>query len=51
MGPNYNDPADPERYKRAHLQQKRDYDAGFLQKEFESSWRGGSQALKLDDLV
>jgi tetratricopeptide (TPR) repeat protein len=33
------------------LQQKRDYDAGFLQKEFESSWRGGSQALKLDDLV
>ncbi len=33
------------------LQQKRDYDAGFVQKQFESSWKGGSQALKLDDLV
>ena len=33
------------------LQQKRDYDAGFVQKQFESSWKGGSLALKLDDLV
>jgi tetratricopeptide (TPR) repeat protein len=32
------------------LQQKRDYDAGFIHKEFEASWKG-SQALKLDDLV
>jgi len=35
----------------ALLQQKRDYDAGFVQKQFETSWKGGSQALKLDDLV
>ncbi len=33
------------------LQQKRAYDAGFVQKEFESSWKGGSAALKVDDLV
>jgi len=33
------------------LQQKRDYDAGFVQKQFEASWKGGAQALKLDDLV
>lgn len=33
------------------LQQKRDYDASFVQKQFENSWKGGSQALKLDDLV
>jgi len=33
------------------LQQKRDYDAGFIKKEFEASWKGGAQALKLDDLV
>jgi tetratricopeptide (TPR) repeat protein len=33
------------------LQQKRDYDAGFIQKEFEASWKGGSHTLKLDDLV
>jgi tetratricopeptide (TPR) repeat protein len=33
------------------LQQKREYDAGFVQKQFESSWHGGSEALKLDDLV
>jgi hypothetical protein len=33
------------------LQQKRGYDAGFVQKEFETSWKGGAQALKLDDLV
>ena len=35
----------------ALLQQKRDYDAGFIQKEFEASWKGGATALKLDDLV
>jgi tetratricopeptide (TPR) repeat protein len=35
----------------ALLQQKREYDAGFIQKQFEASWKGGSQALKLDDLV
>jgi tetratricopeptide (TPR) repeat protein len=35
----------------ALLQQKRGYDAGFVQKEFEASWKGGVQALKLDDLV
>ena len=33
------------------LQQKRDYDAGFVQKEFDASWKGGTQPLKLDDLV
>jgi tetratricopeptide (TPR) repeat protein len=33
------------------LQQKRGYDAGFVEKEFESSWKGGAQALKIDDLV
>ncbi|MGA8868037.1 MAG: hypothetical protein WB510_13765 [Candidatus Sulfotelmatobacter sp.] len=35
----------------ALLQQKREYDAGFVQKEFEESWKGGSGTLKLDDLV
>jgi tetratricopeptide (TPR) repeat protein len=35
----------------ALLQQKRDYDAGFVQREFEASWKGGAPALKLDDLV
>jgi tetratricopeptide (TPR) repeat protein len=35
----------------ALLQQKREYDAGFVQRQFETSWKGGSQALKLDDLV
>jgi len=33
------------------LQQKRTYDAGFIQKEFEASWKGGAHVLKLDDLV
>jgi tetratricopeptide (TPR) repeat protein len=33
------------------IQQKRDYDAGFVQKQFESSWKGGPNALKLEDLV
>ena len=37
--------------KQALLEQKRDYDAGFVQKQFENSWKGGPQALKLDDLV
>jgi len=35
----------------ALLQQKREYDGGFVEKEFEASWKGGAQALKLDDLV
>ena len=35
----------------ALLLQKRDYDAGFVQKQFEASWKGGPQVLKLDDLV
>jgi tetratricopeptide (TPR) repeat protein len=33
------------------LQEKRDYDAGFVQKQFEASWKGGPTTLKLDDLV
>jgi len=33
------------------LQQKRDYDAGFVKKQFDASWKGGPQALKVDDLV
>jgi hypothetical protein len=37
--------------RQALLQQKREYDAGFIQKEFESSWKGGAHVLKLDDLV
>ena len=36
--------------RQALLLQKRDYDAGFVQKQFEASWKGGA-ALKLDDLV
>jgi tetratricopeptide (TPR) repeat protein len=35
----------------ALLQQKRSYDAGFVQKEFDASWKGGAGALRLDDLV
>ena len=35
----------------ALLLQKREYDAGFIQKQFEGSWKGGAPALKLDDLV
>lgn len=34
----------------ALLIEKRDYDAGFIQKQFETQWKGTS-ALKLDDLV
>jgi tetratricopeptide (TPR) repeat protein len=37
--------------RQALLHQKRDYDAGFVQKQFEASWKGVPQALKLDDLV
>ena len=37
--------------RQALLQEKRDYDAGFIQKQFEASWKGGAHALKLDDLV
>jgi hypothetical protein len=33
------------------MQQKRDYDAGFIQKQFDASWKGGATALKLEDLV
>ena len=33
------------------LWQKRDYDAGFVQKQFEASWKGDAEELKLDDLV
>jgi tetratricopeptide (TPR) repeat protein len=35
----------------ALMHQKRDYDAGFVQKQFEASWKGGAQTLKLEDLV
>jgi tetratricopeptide (TPR) repeat protein len=35
----------------ALMQEKRDYDAGFVQKQFEASWKGGTLALKLADLV
>lgn len=31
--------------------QKRDYDAGFVQRQFETSWKGGPAKLKLEDLV
>jgi tetratricopeptide (TPR) repeat protein len=31
--------------------QKRDYDAGFIQKQFEASWKGTGPALKIEDLV
>jgi len=33
------------------LKQQREYDAGFVQKQFESSWHGNGQELKVDDLV
>ena len=33
------------------LEQKRDYDAGFVQKQFDDSWKGGAESLKVDDLV
>ncbi len=31
--------------------QKRDYDAGFVQKQFQAAWKGGPVKLKLEDLV
>jgi tetratricopeptide (TPR) repeat protein len=31
--------------------QGRDYDAGFIQKQFDASWKGGANALKMEDLV
>jgi tetratricopeptide (TPR) repeat protein len=31
--------------------QKRDYDAGFVQKQFDASWKGTGAALKMEDLV
>jgi len=31
--------------------QKRDYDAAFVQKQFQASWKGGTAKLKVDDLV
>jgi tetratricopeptide (TPR) repeat protein len=37
--------------RQALLRQKREYDAGFIQKQFEASWKGGPRPLKLDDLV
>jgi tetratricopeptide (TPR) repeat protein len=33
------------------LRQKRDYDAGFVKKQLDASWKGSSHVLKLDDLV
>ena len=35
----------------ALTEQKRDYDASFVKKQFEASWKGGTQPLKIDDLV
>jgi len=29
----------------------RDYDAGFIEKQFNTSWKGGANSLKIDDLV
>jgi tetratricopeptide (TPR) repeat protein len=31
--------------------QGRDYDAGFVQKQFDTSWKGGAHSLKMEDLV
>jgi tetratricopeptide (TPR) repeat protein len=31
--------------------QGRDYDAGFIEKQFNSSWKGGANSLKIEDLV
>ena len=35
----------------ALLAEKLDYDAGFVQKQFDASWKGAPTALKLDDLI
>src|SRR6266849_5839479 len=34
--------------RQALLQQKREYDAGFVKKQFDASWKGGARTLKLD---
>jgi hypothetical protein len=31
--------------------QHREYDAGFVEKEFNSAWKGGNNSLKMEDLV
>ena len=31
--------------------QGRDYDAGFIEKQFQNSWKGGEGQLKMEDLV
>jgi tetratricopeptide (TPR) repeat protein len=31
--------------------QKRDYDAGYVQKQFQAAWKGGPLKLRVDDLV
>ncbi len=31
--------------------QNRDYDAGFVLKQFQASWKGGAAQLKVSDLV
>jgi hypothetical protein len=31
--------------------QGRDYDAGFVEKQFKTSWKGGAAGLKMEDLV
>jgi Tfp pilus assembly protein PilF len=31
--------------------QGRDYDAGFIEKQFNTSWKGGANSLKIEDLV
>jgi hypothetical protein len=51
LGRNLRNPRSLWGLRQALLQQKRAYDAGFVQKQFETSWKGGAQALKLDDLV
>jgi len=33
------------------MKQGRDYDAGFVQKQFDASWKGGANTLKMEDLV
>jgi tetratricopeptide (TPR) repeat protein len=35
----------------ALMQQKRDYDADFIQRQFEGAWKGESGELKIEDLV
>jgi hypothetical protein len=31
--------------------QKRDYDAGFVEKQFRESWKGGNTQINVADLV